>query len=308
MKSFIKQIRFNHNMSKGIKNIFLMKFFLAFFLILSISNVVLADETNLTAEQKSIVCIQSSKNILDELNAEGFSVVRINDTIKEAEIVLEIQQAQAAKGRSTDYSRVLALCEEVSQLRTFAFDMRDQINVLKDFFEASSQGINTSEIDVLFLELEKEMENERYELIPDLIERTYDEISLAQSKATTLNVFYDATTRGIKRFFRERWLELLIGLIILAVLISIFKKPVQRKLLNRSLARVELRKKSLKDMIMENQDLYFNKGKISESVFTIKNKKLAELVRDMDRQISILKERLYALDHKQKPIKEKKKK
>lgn len=252
---------------------------------------------NLTEYQKSLNCIERSWQIHEELYLNNFSVRRINDTIRESEDLLNVQYALEEKGRPADYSSVLTLCDEIRSIRDTAFRLRDEIKVLDEFYNESSEGIDTTNIDVLMNEIYLEMKNERYELVPNLIEKTYSEIILAQSKLATLNVFYDATTKGLKRFFRERWKELVIVFVVIVSLVIFLKKPVERFILQRRLKNIEIRKSSLKSMISKNQDVYFNKGKISEESFTIKNKKLAELIRDIDRQISLLKEQIYSLEN-----------
>jgi hypothetical protein len=285
-------------------NFFVLILFLGIFLV----SLVPAEELNLTDEQKALLCIEESKSIMEILQEAGFSSLRINDTIKEAETVLEVQTGLEEKGRTADYSRVFLLCEEISGLKELAFQLKDEIKVLNEFYSSASEGIDTTEIDVILSTIEKEMTNERYELVPELIEQTYSEIILAQSKATTLNVFYEATTRGLKRFLTERWKEILLGIVAFILLFLFLKKPVEKALIRSSLRKIEIRKKSLKDMITKNQDSYFNKGKVSEESFTIRNKKLAELIRDVDRQISIFNEQLYALDHGEKVKEQLKKK
>ncbi len=300
MKSFIK-VGLYHLYMGGLKRGSLALVCMTVLVILmSSSSFVLADESNLTDQQKADMCINSSILLMKELNSSGFSILRINDTLKEAINIFDIQLSLAEKGRSTDYSRVLDICEQLVQLKNLAFELTDRIGVLRDFYNESSEGIDTTGIDALLLEIDKEMVNERYELIPELIEKTYSEIIIAQSRAATLNVFYDATTRSLKRFLSERWKEILIGLVILIILFIFLKKPVQIAMLKSDLKNVQVRRQSLKDMITKNQDLYFNQGKMSEDSFTIKNKKLAELIRDVDRQISLLNEQIYALDNRKK--------
>jgi hypothetical protein len=276
---------------------FILLFFLVIVMLFSFQSV-LSEELNLTDEEKAVRCINYSEEIINELRNNNFSFLRINDSLKEAKNLFEVQKTFGEKGKSTDYSSILETCEEIALLKVLAFDLQDQIGVLDDFYKSSLEGIETSEIEGLLSQISQEMINERYELVPELIEKTYSEIILAQSRATTLNVFYDATTRGVKRFFQERWLELVIGFFVLIFLIFLLKKPIEKMIIRRRLTLVEIRKKSLKDMITKNQDQYFNKGKMSEESFTVKSKKLAEIIRDVDREISILKQQLYALDRK----------
>ena len=272
---------------------------LIFFSLFSINQLVLAEEQNLTDKELSIQCINNSEVILKELIENDFSYQRINDSIKQMNDFLEVQSSLEEKGRATDYSNILNLCDEIVSIKTSAFDLRDEIKVLEDFKEISLEGIESNETEDLLEEIHKEMKNERYELVPKLIEETYSSIIMAQSRATTLNVFYDATTKGLKRFFKENWLYIVISLFILLILFKIFKKPVKIKILKNKLYLVEARRKSLKDMVLKNQDDYFNKGDISEEAFSVRGKKLVELLRDNDREISILKQQLYALNKKE---------
>lgn len=273
---------------------------LVIFAFVLLTPFVFAEDINSTDKQKVIQCIYESRSLMNILENEQFSTLRIDNIIKEAETILQVQEALVKAGRNEDYSRIFFLCNEVSNLKILAFQLKDEIKVLRDFYGESSKGIDTEGIELLFLEIEKEMTNERYELVHGLIERTYSEIILAQSQATTLNVFYDVTTKGLKRFFIDRWKEFSIGAVAFILLILLLKKPVEKARLRRAIREIEIRRQSLKEMITENQDLYFNKGKISEESFTIKNKKLAEIIRDVDRQISILREQLYALDNRKK--------
>lgn len=266
------------------------------FTLLLVMQVGLAEENNLTDYELSVICINESKQIMENLLSENFSIQRVNDTIREAENLLESQLVLEERGQRTDYSRILSSCETVSWINSIAFDLRDQILALEDFYDSLSSGIETQEINESFEAVYREMNNERYENVEDLIEKTYNEISLAEARQSTLNVFYDATTRGLKRFLSERWPEIVVSIIVLIFLIIFLRKPIEKAILNSKLRKIEIRKRSLKDMISRNQDDYFNKGKISEEAFTIRNKKLAELIRDVDRLISIYREQIHTLE------------
>ena len=70
----------------------------------------------------------------------------------------------------------------------------------------------------------------------------------------------------------------------------VLNRTIRRKLIEKKLKAVRLRKETLKGIIKQNQDDYFNKGIISEETFYIRNSKLGEMVRDIDRQIPLLLE------------------
>lgn len=266
--------------------------------LLFIPTFVYAEQLNISDETKASYCINSSIEIMKKMKEEGFSVIRINDSISNAQTIFDLQQKIKKESRGKeDYSRIFSICEEISNLNSLAYSLRDQINSLEKFYNENSKEIrNSSKIDELFLKINTEMKNERYELVPEIIEKTYNEIAIAKSQSTILFVFYDATTKSFKRFILERWKGIVVVFFILIFSFLVFNKPIRKFILKRELFNLELRKKSLKEMIAKNQEDYFNKGKISEMEFTIKNKKLSELIRDIERQISLVKEQLAQFD------------
>ncbi len=271
-------------------------FFCMFFLFSFIS----AQDLKITEEERSALCINNSYIIMEDLAKEGFSVIRVNDTIKEAKTLFEAQQILKSKNLETDYSKILKKCSEIETIKFAALSMRDKIKALERFYENYGKNINSSDIDYLFSQINREMKNERYEIIDDLIEKTYIKITEEQSKLSFTRTFYDSTTKNMKRFLREKWQPLFISILVFLILIHFFKTPIKLFFLKRKMLYLEMRKKSIKDLIAKNQNIYFNKGKISEVEFTIKNKKLSELVRDIDRQISLLKEQLEEINERKK--------
>lgn len=68
--------------------------------------------------------------------------------------------------------------------------------------------------------------------------------------------------------------------------------------MERKIQNLEMRKKTLKGLIMKTQGDYFNSGNMSESAYEIRTKKFAEIVRDIDRQIPLLQEELVKIGRK----------
>jgi hypothetical protein len=151
-------------------------------------------------------------------------------------------------------------------------------------------------------EADQEMKNERYEKVEPLIDKTYTEIINLKSQQTTLNLFYETTTRSVgKIIYKNRYIILSVVLLLI-VFFFIYKKAIYKWILQRKINNLELRKKTLKDLIMKTQREYFNEGSISEGTFNIKIKKLAELVRDIERQIPLLQEGLAKIDWENKKL------
>ena len=59
-------------------------------------------------------------------------------------------------------------------------------------------------------------------------------------------------------------------------------------------------KKALNTLIQNMQKSYFKTKKLSETEYTIKLKKFKELIRDIDRQIMVLKEEMFKTKRRKK--------
>ena len=100
--------------------------------------------------------------------------------------------------------------------------------------------------------------------------------------------------------FRSNWIYLSSVLVILFVFFLVYKNAVKKWLIKRKIAYLEVEKQTFKNLIRRTQKNYFELGKMSESGYVIKTKKFAELIRDIDRQIPLLKEEFVKIQRKEK--------
>jgi len=262
-----------------------------FLFLIILSNLVFAlEEQNITIENNARICLNESKEIFKELAQENFSVQRVNDSLKEAEIFFETQDFLKEKKGKYDFSLVLPYCEDIKKIKEDAFEARDEFEALKKFYnDFLTEDMNTTIVDNLIEEIKQEIESERYEKTKPLIDEAYEEIVNIKSSHTTLNLFYKTTTRSIKDFFYENWIYIISGLLILSILFVIYKKAILKWWIKRKISRLEVRKKTIKSLIKKTQRDYFDLGKIPGGAYSIRTKKFAELIRDIDRQIPLLK-------------------
>ncbi len=252
---------------------------------------------NQTIEQKAIFCLNESKGILTTMENNGFLVIRINDSLKQLSDLFNSQVILKEKNKSYDFSIVISYCNNIKNISETAFSSRDKYLALQKFYNDSFEsGIDFTSVEVMVKEINQEFENERYEKIPPLIEKTYQEITNVKSTHTTLNIFYDITSRSFKRFILDNKYYIISVIVILVILVIIFNRAIKKIIIKTKLRNLELRKKTLKEIIMDTQKRYFSKGAISEGDFNIKTKKIAELIRDIDRQIPLLQEELSKLE------------
>lgn len=252
-------------------------------------------EQNLTIQEQASACLADSENILNELLEDGFNIERINDTLKTANNLYEGQLALNQKNKNYDLSSVLVYCDEIKNIKEMAYIARDEFDALSKFYNESfdfEKETDVQSIDEILNEIKNEIESERYEKVKPLVDKAYQEIVNVQAEQTTLKVFYENTARGIKRFFEKNWIYLSSFIVLVFILFFIYGKTISKWIIKRKIQMLELRKETLKKLIQEAQRDYFQYGKIPEGTFNIKTKKLAEMIRDIDRQIPMLYEEL----------------
>jgi hypothetical protein len=234
--------------------------------------------------------------MLDMLE-KNFSTLRINDTIRNAESYYNTQIDLKKKNRNYDFSKIKDYCNQVINIQKNATDARDQVDAFMKFYDDSAiKGMNTSSIDAIVKDINLELADERYEQVPPLVDKAYNELSNVRASYTALNVFYKNTATGLKVFFLNNWKAITILVVLAVVLFFIYRIRIVKWLLNRKIESLETRKKVVKELIMKAQKDYFQSGTLAEGDYNIKTKKFAEIIRDIDRQMPLLKEELAKLN------------
>lgn len=253
--------------------------------------------TNATTRGEAELCLNDSQVIMNQMISSGFNVLRVNDSLKQAQLLYNSQVVLLDKKMRYDFSPVITYCNEIKTIRELSISARDEFNALVVFYNDSVvPGMNTQSIDLLMNETRDEIKNERYEKVKPLVDSAYNEIINVKSSYTAVNIFIDSTTKSFSKFFMKNWKSISTILVILIILFLVYRLRIMKYLLSRQIQNLELRKKTIKELIMKTQKDYFEFGKISEGEYNIKTKKFAELVRDIDRQIPLLREELVRLE------------
>jgi hypothetical protein len=238
-------------------------------------------------------CIKESTSLMNTLSENNFTTLRINDTISKASQLYDAQLYLSMRGSSAKFETVVEYCNEAKTVYNLAIDAKDAYDVFMNFYDIGLQDVsNKDSVDVIIEDINKEMKAERYERVLPLIDRGYQEIAAVQKRESTLNTFYGATTRGLKVFFLKTWKGILIGLGIFLVIFFLYGTAIRRYMVKRKIKRLEGRRFALKEYLKKTQRQYFEIGNLSESEYDMRSKNFAEMVRDIDRQIPLLNEKL----------------
>jgi len=261
-------------------------FVVSFFFLIFLSTNVFAEKNNLTDYEKASICMNESKGIIVEMNQSNFSIERINDSLYELEKLFEAQNILKKQKRNPDFSLIFPYCEDIVNVRDFALEATDEFKGLIKFYNVFIEdGMNTTSIDEIFSEIRGEIKSERYEKVSPLIKKGYDEIANVRAENTALKLFYNTTTRGVKDFFVDNWIAFMIGVGVLLVLFLVYRTAIIKK----KIEKLEMKREIFNKLIGKTQKDYFEGGKMSENDYMIKTKKFSEMIRDIDRQIPLLK-------------------
>jgi len=230
---------------------------------------------------------------MGELAEANFTIARVNDTLQRAIEVYESQAYYELQGRKGNYDSVNEYCKQISNLYDAAFFSRDNLNVLLSFYNVTFvDGMNNTNIDAIISEINTEIKNERYEKVPALIDTGYNEISQMQSNYSLMNRFYYSTIQSLKNFLVANWRILGVAFFLILVFLIFLKISLKKFFLMKRIKYLETRKAGLKEYLRQTQWEYFQKGKISEADYRLRSRKFAEMIRDIDRDLPMLQEKL----------------
>jgi len=234
---------------------------------------------------------EAHKDVL-ELFENGFAISRINDSYSDAVNIFDAQVLLEKSNRRADYSLVRKYISDVRNIKEVALLSKDKLEVFLSEYDSINKSIDLSEMDDDYFQIVRSFEEERYEETLELVPKGYEKLNSIQSSQTAMNLFYESTTLGIKKFFSATWKYFLIAIIVLIVFWIFFNKPARKYFILRKISSLESRRKSVKGLMEKLQKDYFDSKKISESEYSVKMKSFSDIVLDISRRILILKEEL----------------
>jgi hypothetical protein len=246
----------------------------------------LSDEAKLYAQQ-----ILAANESIAKLQENNFSYVRYQDTLTLAQTFYSDQLTNEFNNVSADYSAVQQKLKELQEIESSAFLVSDELKALELTINQTPE-INLSKVLEKYDLAKQAFVSERYEESLDLIDETYEEISTQEAAVTRVKALYDIASRSIGNYFRMYWWQITMVFLSFILFFIISYIPFMTFLTNEKIKKLELRSKSIYHLISESQRDYFEKKHLSESTYRIRMKKYSELLRDINRQIPLLREEL----------------
>jgi len=228
---------------------------------------------------------------MEKMMNKGIPITRYNDTLILAKQIYEAQLFLENTSKNPDYSLIQKKIEELKEIKQNAFTASDELKTL-GIMISQTEGIDQAPVLEIYREAKNEFDSERYEECLELIDRTYEKISELEALQTKLKAFYEATSRGFINFIKEQWISLCFGISGSLFAFVFSYNRFMSWVIKKNIENLEKRRESIKELIKKTQKAFFQDGSISESTYHIRIKKYAELIRDINRQIPLLKEEL----------------
>lgn len=253
-----------------------------------------AQEFNMSKEGRNALdSIKTAELDIEEVLEAGYRIQKMNDTLNTAKQLYDAQVALEKQGGQSDYGTIQEMTTDISDTKEKAFDTGDEIAALKSYIsDLKNTGLSFTYAEQLSDQASAEFMNERYEEASKLVEQSYDSIYKVQSESTTANAVYKAATETMTDFFKKAWHILLAAGVVIAITLFFMQNRIVVYKLKGKIKHLELERKILEDLTKKTQYEYFEKKTLPEETYSIRIKKFGELIRDINRQIPVLKERI----------------
>lgn len=234
--------------------------------------------------------LDASKLLISEMEKNNFSVQRPMDIYTEASEIYKAQVALEQANGTPDYTLIYKRADEISNISSQAFNLSDELNALN--IRLNESDVNTTESRALYDSAIQEFRDERYDVAEKRVSEAYDKLFELESSQSRIAAFYASVSDTFGSFLERNQVYIISGLAVFIVFLIIARKKIQTWILKKRLHHLEVKKKILFELIAKAQKEYFDKKALGEDTYKIKISKFEELVRDLDRQIPLVKEEL----------------
>jgi hypothetical protein len=253
--------------------------------------------------------IDQARSDIAEMQSKDIPVTRANESLENA---LELYNGQLAleekNNKSANYELAISYASAVSQIKDVAIKANDELKVFRETYNAAQKDANLSSFESDYNAIEMSFREERFEDTLTLIDQGYNKLSELQASQTTIKLFYETTSKTLKQFFVSNWDKLISAnfyesvyfyCLVIIVLLIIFWTTLKRLRLRSKIKHLLLQKATLNDLLKKLQLDYFKLKKISDMEYKVKTERFKEMIRDIDRQIPLLKESLAKIDKRE---------
>ena len=269
------------------------------------------NETSNYTRMQAVQAINDSEKIIQEMKNNNFSILFVNDTLTNALLTLkQVDYAEILRGnvnstgterfnaqsalllvnwQKLTYNDVINYTDEIKQRRDQAFEIDDSLTILMiDIETYEKKGVNLNESWNLFLEANNSFYSDRYEESENFINQAKTSIDSLRAESSIGEAFRNAALNFIQKY----WYYLVPALIILAGIIYLLSRNIQKKRLRNKIKKMKAEYEAIKELEKKTQIERFKENKISGLTYNIRMKKYQEKMNQIKEEIPVLESRL----------------
>jgi len=260
------------------------------------------------SEEDVLRAIGEAEEIIREMSGRGFSIIYVNDSLVQANRVLEqiryasilnreVNASAEEKVEARDalrlinwedlsYGDVLIYIEEIRARRDKAYDIADKIYLRENEIKDSEFEVSNASY---FLELGRvAFREDRYGDAEEYLELSRVELEKERAANARAGTIQNATIY----FFQKYWYVVLIALIALFLIGYYVYRKTKVRMLRAKIKRMKMEKKTLISLMKRTQIERYKKNIISGLVYNIRIKKFQERLGRIKEELPVLEGRL----------------
>jgi len=259
------------------------------------TQIVIFDITNFTYSkqyQSALEDFKAANASVEKLRQANLPYLQPYDTYLVAKQWLDGQASLERGGGTGDYKFVVAKVLEIKALERDTLAASDELSALQSRISNVEPDVDISVVLELQKEAQQEFRDGRFTGSKSLIDQAYYKIAAAETENARSKTLLESTRRNITVFLQENWQKILVGFFSIAVILVIFQRQIRHFMINARMRSLVAEKSVLERMLQNLQKDYFEHGKVNELSYHIKTKKFGDLIRNINRQLPLLKEEL----------------
>jgi len=202
------------------------------------------------------------------------------------------QEAIELSGGRPNYDFALQKVAEIADLEQNTYSVNDDLKALADRIGAADPGADLTATKSLVADATQEFKDGRIDRAETLINQAYDEVTKAESQAVHARTIGESARRTIENFLADNWQAFAYAAAAGIAIFFLFQKQIRKALVDARTRSLLHEKTVIESMLKNLQKDYFEKKSVTDLTYRVKTKKYGDIIRNINRQLPLLKEKM----------------
>ncbi len=254
--------------------------------------VVVVNVTFGASHNQTLAKLISANASISKMRQDGLPSQNAADSYALAKQWFDGQEAiELAEGRP-NYNFALQKLSEIDGLVQGTYQVNDDLKALADRLASADPGADLAATKSLLADATQEFNDGRIDKAKALINQAYDEVTNAESQAVHSRTIGESARRTVENFIADNWRAIVYVAAAALVVFFLFQKQIRKLLANARLKSLIRERGVIESMLKSLQKDYFEKKTVTDLTYRVKTKKYGDIIRNINRQLPLLKEEL----------------